>query len=99
MYRSLEWGNALRASKLKLPYGDQAIFARRKLLEEIGIPQIPLMEDVELSKRLKLVARPYCISSVVITDSRRWEQGGVWPTIVLMWRLRWRYWRGGPWSC
>ncbi|HEY9118509.1 MAG TPA: glycosyl transferase, partial [Marinobacter sp.] len=55
---------------------------------------IPLMEDVELSKRLRPLSRPYCVGDQAITDSRRWEQGGAWRTIFLMWRLRWRYWRG-----
>jgi len=52
------------------------------------------MEDVELSSRLRLVSRPFRITDPVVTDSRRWEQQGAWRTILLMWRLRWRYWRG-----
>jgi len=52
------------------------------------------MEDIEFSSRLRLVSHPFRIQEPVITDSRRWEQGGVWRTIFLMWRLRWRYWRG-----
>jgi len=75
--------------------GDQAIFVRRDVFEALGgYRPIPLMEDVELSKRLRLLAAACCIKSPVVTDSRRWEQGGVWRTIILMWHLRWRYWRG-----
>ncbi len=52
------------------------------------------MEDIELSRRLKRLGRPACLRARVHTSGRRWEQRGVWRTIVLMWWLRWRYWRG-----
>ena len=52
------------------------------------------MEDIELSKRLKRLARPLCLPGPVLTSGRRWQERGVWRTIVLMWRLRWAYWRG-----
>ncbi|MEO8059948.1 MAG: TIGR04283 family arsenosugar biosynthesis glycosyltransferase [Burkholderiales bacterium] len=77
--------------------GDQAIFVRRDAFERVGgFPDQPLMEDIELSRRLRAVARPACLRARVLTSGRRWESRGVWPTIVLMWRLRWRYWRGVP---
>ncbi len=75
--------------------GDQAIFVRRIVFERVrGYPDQPLMEDVELSKRLKQISRPACIAQCVSTSGRRWEERGVWRTILLMWRLRWAYWRG-----
>lgn len=75
--------------------GDQAMFVRRDLFERIGgFPDQPLMEDVELSRRLRARAAPACLHERVVTSGRRWESRGVWRTIVLMWRLRWRYWRG-----
>jgi rSAM/selenodomain-associated transferase 2 len=79
--------------------GDQAIFLRRDTFEHIGrFPDQPLMEDVELCKRLRAarssVGRPACLQARVTTAGRRWETRGVWRTIFLMWRLRWRYWRG-----
>ena len=52
------------------------------------------MEDIELSRRLRALARPCCLRQRVVTSGRRWEARGVWRTIFLMWRLRWRYWRG-----
>lgn len=77
--------------------GDQAIFVTREAFTRVGgFPQQPLMEDIELSRRLKRLARPACLRERVVTSGRRWEQRGVWRTIVLMWRLRWRYWRGEP---
>lgn len=75
--------------------GDQAMFVRRAVFEQLqGFLEQPLMEDVELSKRLKKISRPACITNCVITSGRRWETRGVWHTILLMWRLRWDYWRG-----
>lgn len=75
--------------------GDQAMFVRREVFEAMGgFVDQPLMEDIELSKRLRRQSKPVCLSGPVITSGRRWETKGVWPTIFLMWRLRWRYWRG-----
>ena len=75
--------------------GDQALFVRRALFQQVGgYPDQPLMEDVELSRRLRRVAPPACLRETVVTSGRRWESRGVWRTIVLMWWLRWRYWRG-----
>ena len=75
--------------------GDQAMFLRREVFERVqGYPDQPLMEDIELSKRLKQLSRPACIAHCVNTSGRRWETRGVWRTIFLMWRLRWAYWRG-----
>lgn len=95
VFRTVAWFMNWRSRLTGICTGDQAMFVRRDVFEALGgFRPMPLMEDVELSTRLKLVARPHCIAAPVTTDSRRWEQGGVWPTIVLMWRLRWRYWRG-----
>lgn len=78
-----------------LATGDQAMFVRRDVFERVGgFPDQPLMEDIEMSQRLLRLARPVCIRQKVATSGRRWETRGVWRTIFLMWRLRWRYWRG-----
>lgn len=77
--------------------GDQAIFVRRDVFERLGgFPDQPLMEDIELSLRLRRLSPPACLRQRVVTSGRRWESRGVWRTIFLMWRLRWRYWRGEP---
>jgi rSAM/selenodomain-associated transferase 2 len=87
----------LRSRLTGIATGDQAIFVTREAFERVGgFPAQPLMEDVEISKRLKREGRPACLRLRVCTSGRRWEQRGVWRTIVLMWRLRWRYWRGEP---
>ncbi|MCX2781422.1 TIGR04283 family arsenosugar biosynthesis glycosyltransferase [Microbulbifer thermotolerans] len=75
--------------------GDQAIFVRRDLFEELGgFADQPLMEDIALSGRLLELARPACIRARVTTSGRRWQKYGVLRTVLLMWRLRFDYWRG-----
>lgn len=87
----------LRSRLSGIATGDQAIFVTRTAFERVGgFPAQPLMEDIELSRRLKRLGPPACLRAQVCTSGRRWEQRGVWRTIVLMWRLRWRYWRGEP---
>ena len=75
--------------------GDQAIFVTRSTFEAAGrFPEIALMEDVALSRRLLSFSRPACIRAKAVTSGRRWEAQGVWRTILLMWWLRLRYWLG-----
>lgn len=87
----------LRSRWSGIATGDQAMFVTRIAFEAVGgFPDQPLMEDIELSKRLCAFSRPACIARCVTTSGRRWERRGVWRTIFLMWRLRWDYWRGVP---
>jgi rSAM/selenodomain-associated transferase 2 len=75
--------------------GDQAIFVTRTDLASVGgIPDMALMEDVELSRRLKRLCRPCCLSLVVTTSDRRWRRDGVARTVCRMWWMRLRYWLG-----
>ena len=82
----------LRSRTSGIATGDQGIFVRREVFEAIGgfVP-IPLMEDLEISKRLKRLSYPSCLNEKLITSSRRWEENGVMRTILLMWRLRLAY--------
>ena len=75
--------------------GDQAIFASRKIFAEAGgFPEIPLMEDIAFSQRLKGIARPICLTAQVVTSGRRWERHGVLRTMLMMWRLRLAFFLG-----
>ncbi len=77
--------------------GDQALFMTRAAFERVGgFPDQPLMEDIDLSTRLRRQAWPVCLRDRVKTSGRRWEKYGVWSTVFLMWRLRWAHWRGVP---
>jgi rSAM/selenodomain-associated transferase 2 len=89
--RMMNWRSRLSG----IATGDQAIFVRRDLFERVdGYPELPLMEDIALSKRLKRFAPPACLRQRVITSGRRWEKHGVLRTILLMWRLRASYFLG-----
>jgi len=89
------WLMSLRSRFTGIATGDQAIFARRDAFQSVGgFPEIPLMEDITLSKRLKRVSRPLCLRQHVVTSGRRWETRGVIATIWLMWRLRLAYFFG-----
>lgn len=75
--------------------GDQAIFVTARLFRMSGgYCEIPLMEDIELSARLKRTARPVRLRTPVITAARRWQVNGPLRTIAKMWSLRLRYWLG-----
>lgn len=86
----------LRSRLTGIATGDQAMFMTREAFEGVGgFPDIPLMEDIAISKTLKTrFGRPACLRGPAVTSSRRWEQGGVVRTILLMWRLRLAYFLG-----
>jgi rSAM/selenodomain-associated transferase 2 len=83
----------LRSRASGIATGDQGIFVRRTAFEAVGgFPPIALMEDIALSRTLKRLCRPHCgVRPRLLTSSRRWEQRGIWRTILLMWRLRLAY--------
>lgn len=85
----------LRSRLSGIATGDQAVFVDRRTFDEAcGFPEIPLMEDIALSTRLRAQLAPHCLRERVVTSSRRWEQEGILRTILRMWWLRWQYARG-----
>ncbi len=75
--------------------GDQCLFVHRELFDAIGgFADIPLMEDIEICKRLKRISKPCCENIPVETSSRKWEREGVFKTMTMMWRLRLAYFLG-----
>jgi rSAM/selenodomain-associated transferase 2 len=89
--RMINWRSRLTG----VATGDQAIFVTREAFDAVGgFPDLPLMEDIAISRRLKRLSRPACIATPVVTSGRRWETNGVISTIVLMWRLRLAYYFG-----
>ncbi len=94
-FRVIETMMNWRSRMSGIATGDQAIFITRNLFQRIhGFADIPLMEDVEICRRLKKTRSPVCLQQRVVTSSRRWELGGTFKTIWLMWRLRLAYWLG-----
>lgn len=85
----------LRSRLSGIATGDQALFVKREAFQACGgFPDQPLMEDIELCRRLKRQSAPACLKHRVLTSGRRWDSRGVWRTIFLMWRLRLAYWLG-----
>jgi len=73
--RILEAIAALRCAAAKLPYGDQALLISKSLLAESGgYPDIPLMEDVALARRLRNRLRP--LPAAILTSAEKYERGG-----------------------
>ena len=85
----------LRSRLTGIATGDQCIFVSRALFQSIGgFMQQPLMEDVEISRRLRKAARPQCLRWRITVDARRWRRHGIWRTVLLMWWLRGCYFFG-----
>jgi rSAM/selenodomain-associated transferase 2 len=89
--RMINWRSRLTG----IATGDQAIFVTREAFQAVGgFPDLPLMEDIAMSRLLKRLRRPFCIPTPAVTSGRRWEQNGVLHTILLMWCLRLSYYLG-----
>ena len=96
-YRWLEYGNLWRGRLLRLPYGDQSIFLRRDLLEEVGgVPGLPLMEDVALMQRARRLARPAVLPGPLRVSARRWKRHGVVRQTLRNWSLLAAFTMGVP---
>ena len=95
MLAVVSWMMNWRSRLSGIATGDQAIFVRAEVFERVGgFPDIALMEDIALSRKLKAIARPICLRPAVSTSARRWLRHGIGPTIWLMWRLRAAYFFG-----
>lgn len=95
IFRWIERGNAWRLRWQRLAYGDQAIFVRRHVFEELGgFAPVPLMEDVLLSRALARRAPPAHLPGPVHVDPRRWQRHGVIRQTLHNWRLM-ALWRLG----
>ncbi|MBD2682242.1 MULTISPECIES: TIGR04283 family arsenosugar biosynthesis glycosyltransferase [Nostoc] len=82
--RWVEFGVKWRSHFCQMPYGDQAIFLSKAVFQEIGgFPELPIMEDFELMRRLKVKGRIAIISTPVVTSARRWLQKGVFKTTLV----------------
>jgi len=89
--RMMNWRSRLSG----IATGDQALFVRRPIFEQMGgFADMPLMEDIEFSRRLKRKGATAALTATVTTSFRRWERHGPFRTILLMWTLRFLYWIG-----
>lgn len=95
LFRIIEMMMNWRSRLTGIATGDQAIFVAKNTFHSIaGFAEIPLMEDIEICRRLNALKKPLCLYAKVVTSSRRWEKNGILATIILMWRLRLAYWQG-----
>ncbi len=95
VFRIIETLMNLRSRLSRIATGDHGIFVKRDtFFAQGGYPEIELMEDVALSKRLKRVGRPACLRQKILTSTRRWEEKGIMRTVVKMWILRLAYFLG-----
>ena len=86
VFRFIEWGARWRARVWRFPYGDQALFVRRRALEAVGgIPDVVLMEDLDLVYRLKQHGRLALLAAPVVTSARRYRAGGPLRTMLRHW--------------
>jgi rSAM/selenodomain-associated transferase 2 len=97
-FRLIERAASLRSRLTRIPYGDQAIFIRRDYFREIGgYRDIPLMEDVELMRRIKRRGDRICIlPEPVLTSARRWQKEGVLHCTIRNWTIFTLYTLGVP---
>lgn len=92
LLRIIERAINLRSRLTGIATGDQAIWARNDFFHLIGtFPEIPIMEDVAISAKMKSLARPVCLREKACTSGRRWLRNGVIKTMLLMWGLRLAY--------
>jgi rSAM/selenodomain-associated transferase 2 len=73
-----------RSRYLKIPYGDQAIFVSSKLFNLVGgFPNLPIMEDFEMVRRLQKKGEIVTLSAPVVTSPRRWQNFGILKTTLI----------------
>lgn len=93
--RWLEWTSNLRARHLHWIFGDQAMFVRRTVFDELGgFPDLPLMEDLEMSRRLHRRGRLAVLPTPSTASARRFVEQGTVRMIVLMQWYKLQYFAG-----
>lgn len=95
IFNVIAWLMNRRSRLTGISTGDQGLFVTRQVFSTVGgFPQIALMEDIAICRKLKRLGKPCCLKARVVTSARRWQQHGIFSTIVLMWRLRLAYFFG-----
>jgi len=92
LFRIIECCMNIRTRLTGIVTGDHSLFISKQLFEKIdGFSEIELMEDIVISRKLKKISYPLCLSETVTTSSRRWEKHGIIRTILQMWWLRFKF--------
>jgi rSAM/selenodomain-associated transferase 2 len=88
LYRWIAWSGNIRAKVSKVFYGDQAIFVRKDVFQELGgFPEIKIGEDVVFTKRLRREGKVGILPYTVHCSARRWKRQGFWRTFLLNLRI------------
>jgi rSAM/selenodomain-associated transferase 2 len=88
-YRLLGWLISTRSRLMRSATGDQAIFVRREIFEQLGgFADIELCEDIDFVRRMRPTGHIACIRASVTTSARRWQQRGLFRTILRMWTIK-----------
>jgi rSAM/selenodomain-associated transferase 2 len=96
-FRLIEKMVNFRSRAWQMPYGDQAIFVRANVFHEVGgFPDLPIMEDYVLIRRLRRIGRIEIAPATVVTSARRWTKHGVWRTTLINQVCIAAYWSGVP---
>lgn len=97
IYRVLETGANLRNRLTGVPLGDHGIFVKRDVFHDIGgFPEIPIMEDLEFVRKIRIISKGVEVKSPIKTSVRRFENSGIKRTFFRMWILRILYYLGMP---
>ncbi|MGD8617805.1 MAG: TIGR04283 family arsenosugar biosynthesis glycosyltransferase [Gammaproteobacteria bacterium] len=95
LLRCVAWMMNQRSRLSGIVTGDQGLFIRRELYDDVGgFPAIPLMEDIAFSRALRRHGRPARIQQPLVSSPRRWLRHGILRTILRMWVLRLAYFLG-----
>ncbi len=91
-FRLIEFGANLRSRAASIPYGDQGLFLRKTDFYRIGgFADIPLMEDIEISGKLKKIGKIVFVRPPIQTSPRRWLKEGATYTTLRDWTLAFSY--------
>jgi rSAM/selenodomain-associated transferase 2 len=81
LYRIIEKGINFRSKIFKLPYGDQGLFVKRSVFEELGgFREMPNCEDLDFVCRLKKQGKIAILDERISSSIRRWEKHGILQT-------------------
>lgn len=82
--RLVEWGVKWRSHWLHMPYGDQGLFLKAEVFHSLGgFPNMPIMEDFVLMRRLNKLGKVAIANASVSTSDRRWQTLGIFKTTLV----------------
>jgi len=97
IYRLIEWQGNIRARMTRQFYGDQGIFVKKDAFLKIGgFPEIPIMEDVLFTKKLRKYGKTVVLPDKILVSARRWEKKGIIKTTLLFNLVILLFWLKAP---